>query len=664
MIRQVLPRDLGEEGALTEVSSGNVAERHAVLRRFSVVPYAISELKGSIHMSTTFRSIISDLEAGRISRRTFAQMAAAMGIAPALISVVTTRVAAQDATPMDEAGDDVFATDGSPNAEGTENQTRGAGGEVRIIQYQAPTILSPHVATGYKDYDASRIVMEPLLDYLPDARLYGVLLDEVPSLENGMLAEDGLSVTFRLKEGLLWSDGEPVTAEDIKFTVEWVLNPENAATARGSYEIISSVDVQDERTAIINFKEPNPFWFEPFTSYTNGPLYPKHILEKDGAHESFVVNPVGTGPYKVESFTPNDEVIYVMNENYRHPNKPYFDRVYLKGGGDAPAAARSVLQTEEFDFAWGPQVEPDVLQAMLDEGKGVLVPVSPVNVERMAINHSDPWTEVDGQISEMNTPHPILSDPAVRKAMSIAVDRQLIADEFYGLGATAAKDVINGDPVLNSPNTEYVFDTVAAAQVLEDAGWTLDGNVRSKDGVELSLVFASPTASRRQKTQSMVKQNLESIGFKIQLETIDSGLFFDASAGNPQSFNKFPWDLMLYIMPQGGVRPLSYMEQWYSGPNRENVAQKSNDWSGSNNIRWINDEYDELWRSTRAETNPDTLVEKFIQMNDMVMSDNAIVPLVVVGGGSVASNRLRLKNLISGSFSGSYANIANWNEAE
>ena len=606
--------------------------------------------------------LVSKLRNGSISRRQFAQAAAALGIAPALVTAVTSRVAAQDATPE---GEDVFATDGTPFDEGTENQVRGEGGEVRIIQYQAATILSPHVSTGYKDYDAARIVVEPLLDYLPDAQLYGVLIDEVPSLENGLLAEDGLSVTLRLKEGLLWSDGEPVTAEDIKFTVEWVLNEENTATARGSYEIIESVEVVDELSALVTFSEVNPFWFEPFTSYTNGPLYPKHILEVEGAHENFVINPIGTGPYKVESFTPNDEVIYVINEHYREPNKPYFERVYMKGGGDAPAAARAVLQTGEFDFAWGPQVEPEVLESMLgDDSNGVVIPAPPVNIERMAINHSDPWTEVDGQISEMNTPHPILSDPAVREAMSLGINRQLIADEFYGMGATAAKDVIAGDPLLDSPNTEYVYDPDAAAQVLEDAGWVLDGDIRSKDGVELSLVFASPIASRRQKTQTVVKSNLEDIGFRIQLDTVDSGIFFDASPGNDQSFNKFPWDLMLYIMPQGGIRPLSYMEQWYSGPNRENVAQESNGWSGSNNIRWINDEYDELWRAARGETDPDALTDLFVQMSDMVMHNHVIVPIVVVGGGSLGSNRLRLKNLITGSFSGAYANIANWNLAE
>lgn len=611
--------------------------------------------------NTPVRDLVTQLRQGQISRRRFGQTALALGVSPALIAAITSRVAAQDtANP-----DDIFASDGAPSDVGTEEQTRGAGGEVRIIQYQAPTILSPHVATGYKDFDAAQIVLEPLLTYLPDAQIYGVLVEETPSVENGLLAADGLSVTFRLKEGLLWSDGEPVTAEDIKFTVEWIQNPDNASSSKSKYDSVASVEVVDGRTAVVHFSDPNPFWFEPFTGYVLGSLYPKHVLEVEGAHDQFVMKPIGTGPYKVESFTPNDEIRFVVNENYRDASKPYFSSVYLKGGGDGAAAARAVLTTGEFDYGWAPGIEPDVFDSMLGpDAVGVLVPTPPVNMERMAINHSDPNKEVDGQTSEMNTPHPAFSDPAVRKALNLAINRQLIADQFYGFGSTGASNVINGVAALVSPNTGFVFDSAAAAQTLEDAGWVMDGDIRTKDGVKLSFVFASAVSSRRQKTQTVIKANLEDIGCKVQLETIDSGIFFDASAGNEQSFNKFPWDLMLYVMPQGSTRPLSYMEQWYSGPDGENIAQKSNSWSGSNLCRWRSDEYDELWRTTRTQTDPDVLIDNFIGLNDIVVDNDVLVPVVVVGGGSVAAKRLRMENLIAGGFSGAYCNIANWNLAD
>src|SRR5699024_6442621 len=145
-----------------------------------------------------------------------------------------------------------------------------------------------------------------------------------------------------------------------------------------------------------------------------GFVYPKHVLEagKD-AHEQFLSNPVGTGPYKVESFTPNDLTVYSINDNYREPNKPFFSTVNIKGGGDAPAAARAVVQTGETDFAWNLQVEPDILLDMQsDDAPGKLIPYPGISVERVHINFSDPNQEVDGQKSEMNTPNPVLSDDA------------------------------------------------------------------------------------------------------------------------------------------------------------------------------------------------------------------------------------------------------------
>lgn len=615
------------------------------------------------------RRLFEAYTAGRLDRRGFVRQATALGVGMSMVHLMASSGAAQDPSPAaSPAGSDLFTDSGGERpAIGMENRTRGEGGDVRIIQYQSPTILSPHVATGYKDYDAAQIVLEPLMVYLPDASLYANLIQEVPSIENGLLAEDGTGVTLVLKEGLLWSDGEPVTANDIKFTVEWVQNPDNASTNKTTYDVISSVEVVDDLTAQVTFAASNPFWFEPFVSYVTGSLYPKHVLEVQGAHDQFILNPIGTGPYKVESFTPNDQVTYVINEHYREPNKPYFERVLLKGGGDGPAAARAVLQTGEYDFAWGPGVEPDVLEEMLgDDSRGYIVPAMGVSFERLFINHSDPHTEVNGQISEKNTPHPILSDSTVREAMAMAIDRDRIATTFYDIGSVPAQNVVNGDPEVFSPNTSWTYNPEAAAQLLEDAGWVLnDDGVREKDGMQLELVFCSPISSRRQKTQATIKANLEAIGFAIPIEQVDSGIFFDASPGNDQSFNKAPWDLMLYVSPQTSTRPMSYMRQWYAGPDGENIAQEANSWGGSNNSRWQNADYDAAFDAARTEMDPDALIELFIGMNDLVINNNVLVPLVIPAGGNIAANRLRVENMIASPIgAGAYWNIANWNSVD
>src|SRR5690606_13796624 len=119
---------------------------------------------------------------------------------------------------------------------------------------------------------------------------------------------------FRLKEGVLWSDGEPLTADDVAFTIEWALDEANSVTSFSFYETIDSTEVIDDLTIKINFGEPNPTWADAYTGMGAGLVLPKHILE--GADQSvtdeFRSNPIGTGPFKVESFSANDQVTYVM----------------------------------------------------------------------------------------------------------------------------------------------------------------------------------------------------------------------------------------------------------------------------------------------------------------------------------------------------------------
>ena len=604
------------------------------------------------------RRIFDAFARGDISRRAFVRQSTALGLSAASISFLAERASAAQSTP------EATPTDAPARPEaGTENQERGSGPELNIIQWQAPTQLSPHVSTGVKDYLAALPVVEPLIHYLSDAKMYPNLLTQVPSQENGFLNEDLTQVTLELQPDLLWNDGTPVTAEDIKFTIEWVLDTDNAATSYAQFETIESVEVTDELTATVTFEAPNPFWMTPFAGTSTGYLYPKHILESGPeAHNEFLSSPVGTGPYKVESFTPNDEVRYVVNEHYREPNKPFFSSIYLKGGGDPAAAARAVIQTGEYDYAWYLQAEIEVLNEMQsDDSPGQTIPFGAATVERLNFQFADPHTEVDGQRAEMNTPNPRLSDPAVREAISYAINRQIIRDQFYGEDMSVAVNIVQGDPLTYSENTEYVYDPDRARQVLEDAGWVLDGDVRAKDGVELDLTYATETNAISQKTQAIVKANLEEIGFRVQLESVDPGMYYDGSAGNDLNINHFYWDMCMYKSVPDSPRPISFMSNWYSGNDAANVAQESNGWSGVNNSRYISEEYDALYEGALQETNADALADLFIQMNDHLINEHVLVPLILVGTPRGMNKQLREENISLAAFSYDYWNIANWN---
>ncbi len=598
---------------------------------------------------TPLSHLYSAYRAGSLDRRAFLRQAVAAGMALPVALHAVNSVAAQ--TPVA----------GAP-ATGTENRTRGEGGELRILQWQAPTALSQHSALGGKDNLAATLVLEPLMSFLPDASLVPRLVTEVPSHENGLLAEDNTSVTYTLREGVTWSDGEPFTAEDVAFTWEWITNPDSAATTFDLYNVITGVEVVDDLTVTLTFESPQPGWYVPFSGSWWGAVLPKHVLDGAGqeGYQQFLLSPVGTGPYVVESFTPNDQVAYVVNENYREPNKPFFSNVLLKGGGDAASAARAVLETGEYDFAWNLQVEPEILAQMESGGAGVALAVEGASLEMIYLNFADPNTEVDGEFASLDAPHPFLTDLNVRKGLAAAIDRELIATSLYTEGEPASANVLVGIPALESPNTSFTFDIEEGNRLLDEAGWALDGNVRAKDGVEMKIAYATTVNSIRQKTQAIVKGGLEQLGVEVELKQIDAGIYFDSSAGNDQSYMHFYNDFGMSTANIDSPFPLSYMNQWYAGPDNINVAQKANGWTGQNLSRYVSPEYDELFEAVRTEVDPEASAELFIAMNDHLVENQVVIPLVQRGNVIGVSNRLSQENIAPGSFETDYWNIENW----
>jgi len=609
--------------------------------------------------SQPFSNLFARLRQGAITRRRFIQQATALGMGISVARYCADAVSAQDVPA------DAKIPDG-----GTDTQERGAGGDVKIIQWQAPSHLFGLLASGDKDILAASLISEALMVRVSaDGILAPVLITEVPTVENGLLGEDLMSVTYHLLPDIVWSDGEPFTAEDVRFTWQWASNPDNNAIHQDAYKTIRDIEVIDDLTAKITFSEPNANWSSSFTSSGKAPVIPRHILEgasQEGV-DAFMANPIGTGPYKVESFSANDQVTYVINEKYREPNKPFFERVILKGGGDPASAARAVIQTGEYDFGWNLTVDPDLIKSMESEDNpGRLVTSPGASIESVYFNFSDPNEEVDGQRSEMNTPHPILSDPAVRFAISLAIDREKMANELYfGEGVDlAVPNIISGIPSMESPNTELNHDPEKAGQILDEAGWTLDGKVRKKDGHELRLELYTTVDTVRQKEQAVIKSNLEAIGFRIDITSVDSAIYFDTAAGNDQNMAHFYTDMCMNRYGIVTLPPFSHMHRWYAGPERENIAQKSNNWSGENRQRYINDEYDAVFDEARGEADVARSAELFVKMNDILIEDSALVPLVSVGSKTGLSKRLREENIGLTTFEFSYWNIANWNLAD
>src|SRR6185369_13320696 len=246
--------------------------------------------------------------------------------------------------------------------------------------------------------------------------LVAQLAAEIPSLKNGAVAKDGLSVTWKLKKNVTWHDGKPFTADDVVFTWEYAADPATAATSIGIYKDIK-VEKVDGQTIKVVFQKPTPFWAAPFVGVW-GMIIPKHLFEAykgDKSRDSPTnLKPVGTGCYKFVDFKPGDLLTGAANMNYHEPNRPFFDTIEMKGGGDAVSAARAVLQTGEFDYAWNLQVEDEILTRLETGGKGRVNIIPGGDIEHIQLNSTDPWTEVDGERASIKTKHPILTDTAVR----------------------------------------------------------------------------------------------------------------------------------------------------------------------------------------------------------------------------------------------------------
>ena len=414
--------------------------------------------------------------------------------------------------------------------------TRGAGGTLRILMWQGPTILNPHLTQGTKDFIAARFCCEPLMTVSGDGVFAPVLAAEVPSKENGGLGADGKTVTYKLKQGVKWADGEPFTADDVLFTYQYVTNKETAATTYGTYADLDNVEVVDPMTVRLTFKQPTGGWYVPFTG-TNGMVVPKHALANYNGATSrdapFNLKAFGTGPYTVQEFKPGDVVTLVANTNYREPNKPAFSQIDIKGGGDAVSAARAVLQTGEYDYAWNLQVEAQVLNGMLQGGKGDLVLGAGGGVEQILFNMTDPNTEVDGERSSLKTKHPFLTDLKVRQAMALAIDRDTMAKQLYGQTGDGSANVLTTPTNLASKNTAYEFNIAKANQMLDDAGYKKgsDGIRVTPAGVRMHVVYQTTINSLRQKEQDIVKQGWQQIGIETELKSVDAGVFFSADAG-------------------------------------------------------------------------------------------------------------------------------------
>jgi peptide/nickel transport system substrate-binding protein len=516
---------------------------------------------------------------------------------------------------------------------------------LQLLFWQAPTNLNPHLAQSATDRAAFRITYEPLASHDSEGNLVPFLAAEIPTLENGGVATDGKSVTWKLRSDVRWSDGEPFTADDVLFTYEFITDPAMGAKTRGTYGAVEGIDVINSTTLRIRFKDVNPAWATPFVGI-NGMIMPRHVFDgynpSNPEEQAANLVPVGTGPYRViapgikpqevllvgTQIVETNKLVFETNSYYRDLDRLAFGTIVIRGGGTVREAARSVLVSGSVDFTPNLQLlDSMTLESLANEGSaGQVLTLFGPYVERILINQTDPNQATrDGERSSLQYPHPFFSDLRVRQALAYAIDRDRIA-LLYGPAGRATPNMLVSPAGFASPHTSYAFDIEQAARLLDQAGWRdTDGDgIRDKNGVKMSVLYQTTAANReRQNTQAIVKEDLESLGIEVILKLIDSSIFLGSDPDNPNTRYHFYADLEQFATGNLSPDPGPYMEWWTC----DQIAQKSNNWTGRNIERWCNPDFDALYHASTTEMNPERRRDLFIQMNDMIINEVVLIPI-------------------------------------
>jgi peptide/nickel transport system substrate-binding protein len=520
---------------------------------------------------------------------------------------------------------------------------RASDGDVKIIYWQAPSILNPFLSGGTKDVESSSMIIEPLARYNEMGELVPWLVDEIPTVANGGVSEDLTQITWKLSPGILWSDGSPLTSEDVKFTYEYCTHPEGGCAQVTKFEGVTSVETPDESTIVVTFEGPTPNPYGPFVGGESPILQKAQFENCVGAAASTCTeqnfNPIGTGPFVVTEFKPNDVITMKANDNYRDPAKPAFATVTFKGGGSAAAAGTAVMETGEFDYAWNLQLAPDVIAKMEAGGMGVPVAGFGPLLERIMLNNTNPDPALGPDERSVIRPHPFLGDPAVYKAMSMAIDRNLLVEIGYGQAGRVSCSWVPA-PAAFAADIEGcdVQDIEGAKKMLDDAGIVdTDGDgIREKDGVPLSIVYQTSVNAVRQDFQALIKDWWEQIGMEVELRSVDASVFFGGDPGSPDTFQKFYADVEMYANTFNGTDPQAYLGNGLC----DKAPRPETQWQGENISRFCDEEYDALHKQLTETADMAERQRIGRDLSRMAFERGAMIPLVHRGRLSAHSNSL------------------------
>jgi peptide/nickel transport system substrate-binding protein len=466
---------------------------------------------------------------------------------------------------------------------------------------------------------ANDLVQASLYDFSDELQPVLVLAAEVPTRENGGISEDFQEYTVKLKPGLKWSDGKPLTAEDLVFTYQMIKDPANNMLQGSNIrDALEEAEVLDETTFRLRFNAPKPFPEDLIGSPGLSTILPAHIFrpiyEAEGTIENAAENQdptVFSGPYVLREWRRGESMLFEANPNYVF-GEPKIKRVLIRFFPDTDSQY-AALAAGQLDFV--PNVsEGDIPRVAASNPDLKIVTVFGGYIESLWLNLRTDEHPRAG--------HPALKDVRVRRALRLAIDRETITRELLA-GATKPTDSIYaGSPFENKELGVTPYDPEAAAKLLDEAGWTLgpDG-IRQKDGVKLEMRYSTTTAGWRNNIQAVIQQQLAKVGVSVILEKYPASEFFGAFVN--RGINAIgEYDIAEYANNTSLTNPANATVD--EALNCKQIPNESNP-GGQNFTGFCSPEMDEASRITKTSLDPEERLAAAYKIQE-IMRDQ--VPLI------------------------------------
>jgi peptide/nickel transport system substrate-binding protein len=518
------------------------------------------------------------------------------------------------------------APSGGTGGGGTTGLTPVKGGTLTIGYEQEPAILNPFITGG--DMMATKDVLSNVLLGLvrikPDFSYEPMIAESIPELSNGLVTENPFTVTWKIKKNAVWSDGTPITANDVKFTYDTIMDPKWQILSKSGYEEITKAEVIDDQTIKFTFKAPYAPYREMFSS--SYMILPKAALE--GKDFNTVMNesvPVASGPFKFKEWAKGDHITLVRNDKYWGA-QAYLDQVVWKWVPDTNTEIAQ-LKTGEVD-AVNPSPDPSLIDQLKTAGT---VMADPGTV----------WEHLAFQLEK-----PDVSDLKVRQAIAYTIDRQKIVEQVMLGQVKPLQDIfVPEQPTyFSSAWAQYTPDKVKAEGLLVEAGYAkgADG-FYAKDGKKLTLEFSTTAGNTgREKMFQILQAQLKEVGIDVKLNFIDASTFF----GTTTVQGKFQVGEWAWVAsPDPSVKTLFSSEQIPP--------------TGQNYYRYKNAEVTALINQADNTMDPVKRAELSKQISKLMAADLPLIPLYQ------RLSILAVKNYVHGAknnatLEGAFWNLGDW----